>query len=200
MWWSTCDRRGRASGTTRPSRRLSISTKPCGRMRRSCVLCGVSSERRGRRGGRTTLHCLLEHPVDHVWAMSRQQGLYVPHRLLWDVEAVVHVGGQLGGDDLPMDVGGSDGAAHSSAGPVLPVRSSGNNGLWGGQRRVEGDGGPGAGRRWHARKAAVLVVLGDIGGEWRNVVPAGIGSCWCDQAVISHHQGARRGARWRAIF
>lgn len=47
-------------------------------------------------GERTALHGLLEHAVDHVRAMSRQQGLDVSHRLLGDVEVVVHAGaGQL---------------------------------------------------------------------------------------------------------
>lgn len=39
----------------------------------------------------TAIHGLLEHALDHVWTMPRQQGLDVSHRVLGDIE-IVHGG------------------------------------------------------------------------------------------------------------
>lgn len=100
--------------------------------------------------------------MDHVWAMSRQQGLYVSHGLLGDVHVVVHVG-ERDSDDLPMGVGGSDGAAHSS--PVLPGPARCGDS----KKRVKRYyTGPKEGLKWHARTD-----LGIKGvKEWMNVFPA----------------------------
>jgi hypothetical protein len=71
----------------------------------------------------------------------------VSHRLLWDVHVVVHVG-ERDSDDLPMGVGGSDGAVHS-----LPAVPSGTSGERGAKERVKRCTGPKEGLEWHARTA-----------------------------------------------
>lgn len=121
---------------------------------------------RGRRAQHTAVHCLLEHPMDHVGAMSRQQGLDVSHRLLWDVHVVVHVG-ERDSDYLPVGVdgSGSDGAVHS-----LRVLPGGTSSLRGDQKRVKRC--TGLARRWSGMRAPCWGLRGEgvderVSGRWR---------------------------------
>lgn len=63
-----------------------ISKMPCARMRRSCGLGWVSYYMYATSQARhTALHSLLEHPVDHIWTMPREQGFDMSHGLVVDI-------------------------------------------------------------------------------------------------------------------
>jgi hypothetical protein len=40
---------------------------------------------RALQAGRTAFHSLLEHPMNHIWAMACQQGLDVSHGLIVNI-------------------------------------------------------------------------------------------------------------------